>query len=384
MVWNWDPAQEEVRKKAREFAAEHITPVSQELDRRPPTFPEDIFRAMGRAGFLGFPSSPEYGGGGYDKLLYATLIEEISYADAAIGIVMAVQVLASYPIEKFGTEEQKRKYLPKMNAGELHGAFALTEPGAGSDAANQKTLARDAGDHYVVDGEKIFITSGNVADVVVLICRIVGPGEDPEKGKVSALIFDNPEDPGYRTEILKYKMGIRASTTARLYFNGVKIPKENLLGEVGKGFRIAMTTLDGARIGVAAQSLGICQRALDLAIAYAKSREQFGAPIAKLQAIQWMIADMSVRTEAARLLTYKAAVMEAKGEPIGLVAAQAKLFASEAAKFCVDRCMQIHGGYGYVGDFSAVEHLYRDQRITEIYEGTSEVQRLVISNHLLR
>ncbi len=346
MPWNWDPGQEQIRAQARAFAKEHVDPVSQELDRRPPAFPEEIFKAMGKAGFLGFPSAKEYGGGGQNKLLYATLIEEMSYADAAIGIVMAVQVLASYPLEKFGTEEQKQKYLPKMNSGEIHGAFALTEPTAGSDAANQHTTAVADGDHYVVNGEKIFISSGNVADVVVVLCRISQKGEDPMKGKVSALIFDNAKDPGYKAEILKYKMGIRASTTARLFFKDVRIPKANILGEVGKGFRIAMTTLDGARVGVASQSVGICQRALDTAIAYAKTREQFGAPIAKLQAIQWMIADMSCKTEAARLLTYKAARKEAAGEPMGLEAAQAKLFASEAARFCVDRCMQVHAGYG--------------------------------------
>lgn len=383
MTWNWDPAQEEVRAQARAFAEKHIEPVSQQLDRRPPEFPEEVFQAMAKEGFLAYPSDPAYGGKGINKLLYATLIEEISRADAALGIVMAVQVLASYPIEKFGSEEQKKKYLPGMNAGKLHGAFALTEPNAGSDAAAQEATAVLDGDNYVLNGEKIFITSGNVADVVVVICK-TNSAEEPDKFKVSALIFDNPKDPGYSTEILKYKMGIRASTTARLYFKDVKIPKENMLGEYGKGFRIALNTLDGARVGVAAQALGICQRAFDLASAYAKTREQFGAPIAKLQAIQWMIADMSVRLEAARLLTYKAATIEASGEPVGLQAAQAKLFAAEAANFCVDKCMQIHAGYGYIGDFSRVEQLYRDQRITEIYEGTSEVQRLVIANYLLR
>ncbi|MGD8717318.1 MAG: acyl-CoA dehydrogenase family protein [Candidatus Zixiibacteriota bacterium] len=383
MTWNWDPSQEEIREMARAFTAKHVDPVSQQLDRRPPEFPEDVYQAMAKEGFMGYPSAPAYGGQGKNKLLYATLIEEISYADPAIGIVMAVQVLASYPIEKFGTEEQKKKYLTRMNAGELHGAFALTEPNAGSDAAAQEATATLDGDHYILNGEKIFITSGNVADVVVVICK-ANTAEAPDKFKVSALIFDNPDDPGYSTEILKYKMGIRASTTARLYFKDVKVPKENLLGDHGKGFRIALNTLDGARVGVAAQSLGICQKAFDLAQAYAKEREQFGSPIAKLQAIQWMIADMSCRLEAARLLTYKAAVIEASGEPVGLQAAQAKLYASEAANFCVDKCMQIHAGYGYIGDFSRVEQLYRDQRITEIYEGTSEVQRLVIAGHLLR
>ncbi len=383
MTWNWDEAQQEVREKARAFAKKHIEPVSQELDRRPPAFPEDIFQAMAKEGFLGFPSEPKYGGSGKNKLLYATLIEEISYADAAIGIVMAVQVLASYPLEKFGTEEQKKKYLPKMNKGELHGAFALTEPNAGSDAAAQEATATLDGDYYILNGEKIFITSGNVAEVIVVICK-ANAADAPDKFKVSALIFDEPTAPGYSTEVLKYKMGIRASTTARLYFKDVKVPKENLLGQQGKGFRVALNTLDGARVGVAAQSVGICQRAFDLALAYAKQREQFGAPIAKLQAVQWMLADMSCRLEAARLLTYKAAMKEAAGEPMGLAAAQAKLYASEAANFCVDKCMQIHAGYGFCGDFSRVEQLYRDQRITEIYEGTSEVQRLVIAGHLLR
>ncbi len=298
---------------------------------------------------------------------------------------MAVTVLAGYPIEKFGTEEQKNKYLPKMCAGELVGAFALTEPNAGSDAANQHTTAEDKGDHYLLNGEKIFITSGDVAGIIVTICKIMPLGEtDLDKGKVSALLFDDPSDPGFSYELIKYKMGIRGSTQARIFFKDVKVPKENLLGEVGKGFRIAMTTLDGARVGVAAQSVGIGQKALDLASAYAKEREQFGRPIAKQQAIQWMIADMATRLDAARLLTYRAGVMEDSGEKFSTQAAMAKLFASETAGFCADCCVQIHGGYGYCGDFSDAERIYRDARITRIYEGTSEVQRLVIASHLLR
>jgi len=251
----------------------------------------------------------------------------------------------------------------------------LTEPNAGSDAGNQQTTAKLEGDSYVLNGEKIFITSGNVADITVIIAKT----ED----KVSAFLVEG-KTPGLTSEVLKWKMGLRASTTARLKLNNVKIPKENLLGETGKGFRIALVTLDGARIGVAAQALGIAQRAFDESIKYSKTRVQFGAPIAKLQAIQWMIADMSTRLEAARMLTYKAAMMDDKGEKISREAAQAKLYASEASNFIVDRAMQIHGGYGYIGEFSEIEKLYRDQRITEIYEGTSEVQRLVISSAYLR
>ena len=385
MVYNWAPEQQEIRDMVKEFCEEHVVPYHQEWDRRPPEFPEEIFQKMAKAGFVGFPTAKEYGGLDESKIRYATLIEEMSKYDAAIGIVMAVAVLASYPIEAFGTDEQKKKYLPLMAKGEIKGAFALTEPEAGSDAANQHTTAVDKGDHYLVNGDKIFITSGNVADVVVIICRILKDEDQPlEKGKVSALIFDTPDDPGYSTEVLKYKLGIRASTTGRLYFKDVRIPKENLLAKVGKGFRVAMTTLDGARVGVAAQAVGIAQRAFDESVEYSKKREQFGAPIAKLQAIQWMIADMATRLQAARLLTYSAAMMEDEDVKFGKEAAMAKLFASETADFCADCAMQIHAGYGYCGDFSDIEHIYRDARITRIYEGTSEVQRLVIANHILR
>ncbi len=386
MLYNWVPEQQEIRDRVKAFCEKHVVPYSQMWDRRPPEFPEEIFGKMAKEGFVGFPTPKEYGGWGESKIRYATLIEEMSKYDAAIGIVMAVAVLASSPIETFGTEEQKKKYLPPMARGEIKGAFALTEPEAGSDAANQQMTAVDKGDHYLVNGEKIFISSGNVADVVVLICRILEDENQPlEKGKMSALIFDNKNDPGYSTETIKYKLGIRASTTGRLYFKDVKIPKENLLGTLGKGFRVAMTTLDSARIGVAAQALGIAQRAFDESVAYAKKRVQFGKPIGNLQAIQWMVADMATRIDAARLLTYRVALMEDKGDVrFSREAAIAKLFASETADFCADCAMQIHAGYGYCGDFSAIERIYRDARITRIYEGTSEVQRLVIGISYLR
>jgi len=385
MVYNWVPEQQEVRDMVKEFCEEHVVPYSQQWDRRPPEFPEEIFQKMAKAGFVGFPTDKKYDGEGQSKIRYATLIEEMSKYDAAIGVVMAVAVLASYPIEAYGSEEQRMKYLPPMSRGEMKGAFALTEPEAGSDAANQHMTAVDKGDHYLVNGEKIFITSGNVADAVVLICKILPDDDTPlDKGKVSAIIFDDITADGYTAEAIKYKLGIRASTTGRLYFKNVKIPKENRLGDVGKGFRIAMGTLDGARIGIAAQALGIAQRAYDESVKYAKERVQFGRPIAKLQAIQWMIADMATRIDAARLLTYRCAMMEDEGTPFGKEAAMAKLYASETADFCADCAMQIHAGYGYCGDYSDIERIYRDARITRIYEGTSEVQRLVIASMELR
>jgi butyryl-CoA dehydrogenase len=380
MTYNMSPSQQAVREMAKEFGNKYIAPIAVEMDRKPPEFPRDLFKKMADAGFLAFPMSKAYGGLGKSKIDYATLIEEMAWFDASSAIIMAVDNLASYPIEKFGNEEQTTKYLPPIAKGEMIAAFALTEPNAGSDAANQSTTAKMDGDFFVINGEKTFITSGNVADITVLIVKIV---EEGQKDKVSAIIVEN-KTPGFSSEVLKWKMGLRASTTARLKLNNVRVPRSNLLGEAGKGFKMVLQTLDSARIGVGAQALGIAQRAFDESVKYAKTRVQFGAPIGKLQAIQWMIADMSTRLEAARLLIYKAAVMEDKGEPVNLVAAQAKLYASEAANYICDRAMQIHAGYGYIGEFSEIEKIYRDQRITEIYEGTSEVQRLVISANYLR
>jgi len=380
MTYNMDGSQQKVRDMAKEFGQKEIASVSVELDRRGEEFPRDLFKKMAKAGFMAYPMAKEYGGLAKSKIEYVTLIEEISWFDAATALIMAVDNLASYPIETFGSEEQKKKYLPQMASGEIIGAFGLTEPNAGSDAANQKTTAELDGDSFVINGEKIFIMHGDVADLVVLFCKIVQEGE---KDKVSAILLER-DTPGFSSEKLKWKMGMRTATTGRLKLENVRVPKSNLLGQAGKGFKMALKTLDGARIGVAAQAVGLAQRAFDESVKYAKSREQFGAPIAKLQAIQWMIADMSARLEAARLLTYKAALMEDKGEPVNLAAAQAKLFASETANFCVNKAMQIHGGYGYIGEFSEIEKLYRDQRVTEIYEGTSEVQRLVIAANYLR
>jgi butyryl-CoA dehydrogenase len=380
MTYNMVESQQAVRDMAKEFGQKEIAPVAVELDRREEEFPLDLFKKMAKAGFMAYPMAKEYGGLAKSKIEYVTLIEEISWFDAPSALIMAVDNLASYPIETFGSDEHKKKYLPKMASGEIIGAFGLTEPNAGSDAANQQTTAKVNGDFFVINGEKIFIMHGDVADLVVLFCKIV---EEGEKDKVSAILLEKGT-PGFSSEKLKFKMGMRTATTGRLKLENVKVPRSHLLGEAGKGFKMALKTLDGARIGVAAQALGLAQRAFDESVKYAKTREQFGAPIAKLQAIQWMIADMSIRLEAARALTYKAAMMEDRGEPINLVAAQAKLFASETANFCVNKAMQIHGGYGYIGEFSEIEKLYRDQRVTEIYEGTSEVQRLVIAASYLR
>ncbi len=378
MSKNIDPRQQPVRDMVKEFADKEMYPVSRELDQMPEPrkFPVDLYRKIGQAGFIGFNMPKELGGQGKSHLEYATLIEEMCYHDAAIGLLCAVAELATFPILHFASEEQKRKYVPDCASGRRIPAFVLTEPNAGSDAANQSTVAVENGDHYIVNGEKIFIMHGDVADLAVLFCRIEG------KPKMSTFIVDTNQ-PGWQKRTLRNKMGMRAATTGGIILKDVKVPKENLLGEVGKGFRYAMTTLDSARIGVAAQGVGVCQRALDEAISYAKKRQAFGQPIAKLQAIQWMIADMATRTEAARALMHKAVLLQDADEKFSLEASMAKLYATEAANFCVDRAMQIHAGYGFIGEFSQIEKIYRDQRVLEIYEGTSEVQRLVIAGNYL-
>ncbi|MEW6050804.1 MAG: acyl-CoA dehydrogenase family protein [Candidatus Zixiibacteriota bacterium] len=379
MGYNIDPRQQAVRDEVKAFADKYIYPVSEELDRMPEPrkFPHDLYRKLGEAGFIGYCVPTNLGGKGKSNLEYITLVEELCYHDPGVGLLCAVGELATYPILHFASDEMKKKYVPDCATGKRVPAFVLTEPDAGSDAANQKTVAVENGDSYVINGEKIFIMHGDVADLAVLFCRIEG------QPKMSAIIVDNVKQPGWNARTLKHKMGMRAATTGGIMIKDVKVPKANLLGEVGKGFRYAMGTLDGARIGVAAQGVGIAQRALDEAVSRAKARQAFGAPIAKLQAIQWMIADMSTRVEAARCLTYKAAMMQDRGEKFTLEASHAKLYASEVARFCVDRAMQIWGGYGYIGEFSVIEKLYRDQRVLEIYEGTSEVQRLVIAGQVL-
>ncbi len=378
MPFNIDPRQQAIRDEVKIFAEKEMYPVSEELDRMPEPriFPHKLYKKIADAGYIGYVMPKEYGGRGKSNLEYITLVEELCYHDAAIGLLCAVAELATHPIVHYASEEHKRKYVPDCASGNRIPAFVLTEPDAGSDASNQKTVAVDNGSHYIVNGEKIFIMHGDVADLGVLFCRIEG------QPKMSAMMVDTNQ-PGWQKRTLKNKMGMRAATTGGIILKDVKVPKENLLGDVGKGFRYAMGTLDSARIGVAAQGVGIAQRALDESIDRAKSRHAFGAPISKLQAIQWMIADMSVRVEAARCLTYKAVQLQDRGEKFTLEASHAKLYASETARFCVDRAMQIWGGYGFIGEFSPIEKMYRDQRVLEIYEGTSEVQRLVIAGNVL-
>ena len=307
-------------------------------------------------------------------------IEELSKACASTAIVMAVQnSLVNYGLTKFGTEEQKQKYLTKLVTGEWIGAFALTEPGAGSDAAAQRTTAVRDGDFYVLNGTKHFITNGGFADVVIVFAMT-----DKSRGSrgISAFIVEKTF-PGFSVGKEENKMGIRGTNTSELIFEDCRVPAENLLGKEGQGFKIAMIALDAGRIGVGAQAVGIAQAAFEAAVEYAKTREQFGGPISRLQAIQWMIADMATRIEAARLLVYNAALKKDSGERFTKEAAMAKLYASETADFVVDRALQIHGGYGYMKEYP-VERYYRDARITRIYEGTNEIQRLVIAHQVLR
>ena len=378
MSKNIDPKQQEVRDMVKAFADKEIYPITRELDQMPEPrkFPAELYKKIGAAGFIGFAMPKELGGQGKSHLEYITLVEELCYHDPAVGLLCAVGELATHPIINFASEEQKKKYVPDCASGKIVPAFVLTEPEAGSDAANQQTVAVEDGDHYIINGEKIFIMHGDIADLAVLFCRIEG------KPKMSAMLVDT-KTAGWKPRTLKNKMGMRAATTGGIHLTDVKVPKENLIGEVGKGFRYAMTTLDSARIGVAAQGLGLAQRMLDEAVSYSKKRIAFGQPIAKLQAIQWKIADMAVKIEAARGLCYKAAQMQDNGEKFSVEAAMAKLYASEIANFCCQQAMQIHGGYGYIGEFSTIEKFYRDQRVLEIYEGTSEVQRLVIAGNVI-
>ncbi len=375
---NIDERQQAVRDEVKAFAEKHMYPNSEALDRMPEPrkFPRELYGELGKAGFIGYCMPKELGGLGKSHLEYITLIEELCYHDPGIGLLCAVGELATHPLLHFGNDEQKKKWVPKCAKGEIVPAFVLTEPNAGSDAANQKTEAEETDDGFVINGEKTFIMHGDIADVGVVFCKV------KDKPKLSAIIVESNQ-PGWEARTLKHKMGMRAATTGGIVMKGVKAPKDALLGEYGKGFRYAMTTLDSARIGVSAQGVGIAQRALDESIAYAKKREQFGQPIAKLQAIQWMIADMATQVAAARHMCYHAAKLQDAGERFSLEASMAKLHGSETARFCVDRAMQIHGGYGYIGEFSQIEKLYRDQRVLEIYEGTSEVQRLVIAGNVI-
>jgi alkylation response protein AidB-like acyl-CoA dehydrogenase len=371
--------QKQIQTLAREWALAEVLPGAQARDRSH-EFPTALVQQLAQMGFMGMFVPEQYGGAGLDVLSYVLALEQVSYADAGVGVIMSVNnSLASWPILRFGTEEQKQQFLAPMARGDKLGCYALTEPGAGSDAGAQKTRITKDGDHYVLNGTKMWITNGPQADVCVAYANL-----DPElrhRG-VCAFVLERTM-PGYRVGKIEEKLGIHCSSTSELVFEDLRVPKANLLHKEGEGFKVAMATLDGGRIGIAAQALGIAGRALDLAVAYAKERHTFGKPIKDHQAIQWMLADMATRLEAARLLTYRAAALKDGGDARATKeCSMAKLFASECANFCADKALQIHGGYGYSQEYE-VERLYRDARITTLYEGTSEIQRLVIAKAVI-
>ena len=371
--------QELVRQMVREFAIDKVKPIAAEIDRTE-EFPMENVKLMAKYGMMGIPFAKEYGGAGGDTLAYILAVEELSKVCGTTGVILSAHVsLCASLINQFGTEEQKQKYLPKLASGEMIGAFGLTEPGAGTDAAGQQTTAVLDGDHYVLNGSKIFITNGGVADVFVIFAMT-----DKSKGTkgISAFIVERAF-PGFSSGKIEDKMGIRASSTTELIMEDCIVPKENLVGKEGKGFGIAMQTLDGGRIGIAAQALGLAEGAMEEAVNYMKERKQFGRSLTAFQGLQWYLAEMDVKIEAARHLVYKAAWLKDNGKPYSVDAARAKLFAAETAMEVTTKAVQLFGGYGYTKDYP-VERMMRDAKITEIYEGTSEVQKMVISASIVR
>lgn len=370
--------QKKFRQEVREFAETKLMPNSFDWDEKG-HFPLDEIKEMAGKGWLGIPWPKDVGGKGMDFLSYAIALEEISRADPGVGVFLSVHSsAATSPLYDWGSDELKEKYLPLLASGEKLGAFALTENDAGSDAGGTETTAVLDGDEYVINGEKIYITNAPFADIYTVFA-VTTPGKRTRG--ISAFIVEK-DTPGFEFKTIYNKMGLKSSSTAQLVFNNVRVPKENMVGHEGKGFNIAMTTLNGGRIGIASQSLGIAQRALEEAIEHAKNRYQFGAPIGANQAVANKIADMATRVRAARLMTYTAAMMKDAGEDFLQAAAMAKLFSSETAAFVVDEALQIHGGSGYIKGLP-IERLYRDARVTRIYEGTSEVQKIVISGSIL-
>lgn len=367
-----------IRDMARDFARNEVLPGAMARDKAH-TFPTELASQLAELGLFGVFVPEEYGGAGLDVLSYVLALEEICYADAGVGVIMSVQnSLAGWPILAFGTEEQKHKYLTPLATGAKMGCYALTEPEAGSDAGSQRTKATETADGWVLDGSKIWITNGPQADIIVTYANL--EPESRHKG-VCAFIVEKDYE-GFSVGKVEDKMGIRCSDTSELVYESMHVPRANLLHDERGGFKVAMATLDGGRIGIAAQALGIAQRCLDLAVVQANERVTFGKPIAKHQAIQWKIADMKTRVDAARLLTWRAAAMKDRGERASLECSMAKLYASETANYCAYEALQIFGGYGYSQEYE-VERLYRDARITTLYEGTSEIQRLVIAKSVL-
>lgn len=369
--------QEQIRDAARDFARERLAPGAAERD-RDSRFPAAELAEMGALGFLGMLVPEEYGGSDTGAVAYALALEEIAAADGACSTIMSVHSsVGCVPILRYGTDAQKQSYLPKLASGEWIGGFALTEAGAGSDASAIKTRARRDGDHWVIDGTKQFITSGKNGQMIIVFAVT-----DAGLGKKGISAFIVPTDtPGYQVVSVEHKLGLHGSDTCALAFNDMRIPADNLLGAEGQGYKIALSNLEGGRIGIAAQAVGMARGAYEAALAYARERSSFGKPIADHQAIAFKLADMATQIDAARLLVLRAAELREAGKPCLTEASMAKLFASEMAEKVCSDAIQIHGGYGYLTDYP-VERIYRDVRITQIYEGTSEVQRMVIARGL--
>ena len=371
--------QEMMQTFMRKFAQNEVAPLAAIIDQEE-RHPYETIEKMAKYGIMGTPVPKQYGGAGGDYMSYIIAVEEIAKVCASTADILSTHVsLCCGPIMTYGTEEQKQKYLIPLAKGELLGGFALTEPNAGTDASAQQTVAKLEGDHYVINGSKIFITNGGVADVYVMFCMT-----DKSKGTKGITAFIIEKDfPGFSIGKKEEKMGLRGSNTAELVFTDMIVPKENLLGQEGRGFNIAMATLDGGRIGIGAQALGIAEGAFDETKKYMKERIQFGKPLSAFQGLQWMAADIEVKIQSAKLLVYKAAMDKQNGGKYTISAAMAKLAASEAAMEVTTKCVQLHGGYGYTRDYP-LERMMRDAKITEIYEGTSQVQRMVISGSLFR
>ncbi|PTX62477.1 hypothetical protein C8P63_10572 [Melghirimyces profundicolus] len=370
--------QEMMRKMVRDFARTEIASRVESMDAHD-RFPKETVRKMGELGLMGIPLSEKWGGAGADFLSYILALEEISKVSATVGVILSVHTsVGTFPILRYGTEAQRKKYVPLLARGEYLGAFALTEPHAGSDASSIRTRAKRRGDRYILNGNKVFITNAGEADIYVTFAVT-----NPEQGSKGITAFIVGKDtPGFSVGKKEKKMGLGGSNTSEIRFDNAEVPVENRLGEEGQGYEIALSNLAGGRIGIGAQALGIAASALEAAAAYAKERKQFGKPIGKLQAIQWKLADMATRVEAARLLVYRAALVYQEGHDCRKESSMAKMFASDTAMEAATQAVQIFGGYGYTREYP-VERLFRDAKITQIYEGTNEIQRLVIAGELL-
>ncbi|MEY8297965.1 MAG: acyl-CoA dehydrogenase [Emergencia timonensis] len=379
MEFSYSREQQMVKKMLKGFAENEIAPISAEIDEKA-EYPYETIAKLAELGVMGMPFPESYGGAGTDYLTYIMAVEEISKVDAAHGVIVQTHnALCCWPIFTYGTEEQKQKYLPNLLSGKHLGAFGLTEPNAGTDAAGTQTKARLDGDQWVLDGSKIFISGGGIADVYIIMAMT-----DKSKGTkgISAFIVEKGT-PGFTAPKHENKMGIRGSIAAELVFEECRIPKENLLGQEGKGFKVAMSSLDVGRLGIAAQALGIAQGAFDETVKYMKQRKQFGRSLDKFQALSFEMASMKVKIDGARYLLYDACNRRDRGLPSSVAAAEAKLACSEAASYVTNKAVQFHGGYGYIKDYP-VERMYRDAKITEIYEGTSEVMKMVMSGEIFK